>query len=375
MSVEQVHWAPGTGWESRPAVREENPALVLVFGDEAALSNGGPLGDLRSVWPGARMIGCSTSGEIRGAHVSDGSVVATAVRFRNARVETALVSIDGDSHAAGRRLAESIPHDGLRHALVFADGLAVDGTELAHGVREGLPAAVAVTGGLAGDALRFRRTLLVWDGTAREGAALIAGFYGDGLDVTWGCEGGWGAFGPERLITRSRGRVLYEMDNQPVLALYKKYLGEHAAGLPLTGLMFPLLLRTPQGAQGLGRSVLDIDEAEQSVTFAGDVPQGAYARLMMASHERLVEGAGESGQAARDALGREPELALVISCVGRKLVLGERVEEEIEDVRHALGPSAVLAGFYSYGEIAPLGTGCGLEMQNQTMVVTTFAER
>lgn len=375
MSVEQVHWGPATGWESRPAVRLEDPDLVLVFGDEAVLGAGGPLDDLRAAWPDAPMVGCSTAGEIRGSHVTNGSLVATAVRFREARVETALVDLEDDAYSTGRRLGAALPHDGLRHALVLADGLAVDGTELAHGVREVLPPGVAVTGGLAGDALRFRRTLLVWEGRAFGGSALIVGFYGESLDVGWGCEGGWGAFGPERLITRSRGRVLYEVDNQPILTLYKRYLGEHASGLPTTGLMFPLLLRTPDGAQGVGRSVLDIDEAEQSVTFAGGMPQGAYARMMMASHERLVEGAGESACAAREALGREPELAIVISCAGRKQVLGDRVDEEMEDVRHALGPSAALAGFYSYGEIAPLASGCGLEMQNQTMVVTTFAER
>jgi len=377
MVTEQSRWTQSAGWKRQtPGRMGAPPQLVLVFGDEAILGDGPPLEDVRRTYPDARIIGCSTAGEICGTQVSDGALVATAVRFGHARIESAYVPLAGDTGAAGRALAAAIPHDGLRHVLVLADGLAGDGTELAHGLRAGLPERVSVTGGLAGDGNRFRRTVVVWDGRPTTGGAGVLGFYGERLVIGHGCMGGWGAFGPERLITRSSGRVLYEVDGQPVLALYKQYLGEHAGGLPGTGLMFPLVLRTPDGAQGVARSVLDIDEAEQSVTFAGDMPQGAYARLMMASQERLLEGAAGAARQALDGAGaRCPDLALVISCAGRKLVLEKRVEEEVEDVRDALGERATLAGFYSYGEIAPVSTGAGLELHNQTMVVTTFGER
>ena len=377
MAIEQVRWTPGIGWEPHAPGRMAAAAqFVLVFGDETALREGPALEDVRRAHPAARILGCSTAGEICGTSVSGGAVVATAVRFEHARVKGAQVPIGGMPHEAGLRLAAALPHEGLRHAFVVADGLTTDGTGFAHGLRSGLPAGVSVTGGLAGDDLRFQRTSVVWDGEPRSDSAAILGFYGERLAIGTGCRGGWGAFGPERLITRSGGRVLYEVDGQPVLALYKHYLGEHARGLPATGLMFPLLLRIPDGAQGVGRVVLGIDEAEQSVTFAGDMPEGAYARLMMVSQERLLEGAADAARAALEGLGAlSPELALLVSCAGRKLVLGERVEDEAEDVRELLGPRPALTGFYSYGEIAPLATGCGLELQNQTMVVTTFAER
>lgn len=376
MTTEQVRWTQAGGWEPHvPGRMHVAPQLVLVFGDEAILQDGQPLDDLRRACPDVRIVGCSTAGEICDTRVADGTLVATAVHFEHARVEGALVPLGSDSDAAGRRLAAALPPEGLRHAFVLADGLAVDGTGFAHGLRAGLPAHVTVTGGLAGDGNRFQRTTVVMDGERGPGTAAILGFYGERLTVGQGAMGGWGAFGPERLITRSNGRVLYEVDGQPVLALYKQYLGEHARGLPGTGLMFPLVLRMPDGAQGVARSVLGIDEAAQSVTFAGDMPEGAYARLMMASPERLLEGAAGSARAARAGLGaREPDLALLVSCAGRKLVLEERVEEEVEDVREELGPRPALAGFYSFGEIAPLPTGGGLELHNQTLVITTFAE-
>jgi hypothetical protein len=376
MVIEQVYWTQADGWAPHaPGRMRAAPQLVLVFGSESVLGSGPALDDVRRAYPAARVVGCSTAGEICGTRVADETLVATAVHFEHARIEGAHLPIGNDSHETGRRLAGTLPLEGLRHAFVLADGLAVDGTGFAHGLRAGLPKHVTVTGGLAGDGNRFQRTSVVMDGERGPGTAAILGFYGERLAVGYGSMGGWGAFGPERLVTRSSGRVLYEVDGQPVLALYKKYLGEHASGLPRTGLMFPLVLRIPDGAQGLARSVLGIDEAAQSVTFAGDLPEGAYARLMMASPERLHEGAVGSARAALQGLGAQPpELALLVSCAGRKLVLEERVEEEVEDVREELGTRPALAGFYSYGEIAPLATGCGLELQNQTMVVTTFAE-
>jgi hypothetical protein len=377
MAIEQVRWTPASGWEPHaPGRLAEPPQLVFVFGGESILEDGPALEEVRRAWPTSRIVGCSTAGEICDTRVGDDTLVASALRFRHTTVEGGQVIIGADSFDAGRRLAAVLPHAGLRHAFVLADGLAVDGTELARGLRAGLPAQVAVTGGLAGDGNRFRRTTVVWDGVPASGTAVIVGFYGERFTVGYGCVGGWGAFGPERLITRSSGRVLYEVDGQPVLGLYKKYLGEYASGLPATGLLFPLVLRTQDGVEGLGRTVLGIDEAAQSVTFAGDMPEGAYARLMLANHDRLLDGAADAARTARAALGpAEPEFALLVSCSGRKLVLDQRVEEEVENVRDVMGQKPALIGFYSYGEFAPFAAGTRLELQNQTMSITTFAER
>ena len=175
-------------------------------------------------------------------------------------------------------------------------------------------------------------------------------------------------------MTRSHGNVLYEFDGQPALALYKKYLGEHAAGLPATGLLFPLSVRTAEGREFV-RTILSVDEAQQSMTFAGDVPEGAYARLMKANVDRLVDGAQGAAKTSYEAVGAtSPELAVLISCVGRKLVLKQRTEEEIEAVRSVLGSRTVLTGFYSYGEICPVVPNANCELHNQTMTITTFTE-
>jgi hypothetical protein len=362
-----------------PDVPLSGPAdLVLVFGSSARLQSTA-YDSLCAIHPGALIVGCSTAGEITGTHVTDETLTLTAIRFARTRVKLARTRI-GDpaaSHDAGMELAQQLPPDNLNHVLVFSDGLNVNGTALVDGLRERLPGRVAVTGGLSGDGTDFKRTLVIADAPPAEHTIAAVGFYGDALRVGYGSLGGWDPFGPDRRITRSTGNVLFELDGQSALALYKHYLGEHAAGLPATGLLFPLELHNQPGSKdrGLVRTLLSVNEDDQSMTFAGDVPEGVYARLMKANFDRLIEGASGAAQATRAPLGNVgAELAVLISCVGRKLVLQQRVEEEIESVRDVLGPGTVLTGFYSYGEISPSVPLGKCELHNQTMTITTFAE-
>ncbi len=243
------------------------------------------------------------------------------------------------------------------------------------GLSETLPADVSLTGGLSADGAGFEQTVVLCDGPPRSGRIAAVGFYGDRLQVGCASQGGWDPFGPERLITRSEGNVLFELDQQPALDLYKKYLGEHSAGLPSTGLLFPLSLRTADGPSGVVRTILAVNDDDGSMTFAGDLPEGAYARLMKANFDRLIDGSsGAARSSTTGALGN-PELALLISCVGRKLVLKQRIEEEVEAAQDVLGADTVLAGFYSYGEISPFSPGEACTLHNQTMTITTLSER
>ncbi len=379
MIIEQQYWTAGAGWQKESAASVDgNASLVLVFGAGHILGDTARMEEVRARYPGAPVVGCSTSGEICGTRVRDDSLVATAVRFEHTGLKLvhAVIGADGDSLEAGKRLAQALPPEQLVHVLVFSDGLKVNGTDLARGLRENLPESVAVTGGLAGDGANFKHTLVCADAAPAEGTIAALGFYGDRLKVGYGSLGGWDSFGAERLITRSNGNVLYELDGRSALALYKEYLGEHAAGLPATALLFPLALRSGEGEYSLVRTVLSVNEDDQSMTFAGDMPEGSYARLMKANFDRLIDGAAGAAHAGYETLGSvNPELALLISCVGRKLVLKQRIEEEVESVRNVLGPDTALAGFYSYGEICPHGPITKCELHNQTMTITTFSER
>jgi hypothetical protein len=379
VKTDQLIWNAKSGWTPfPPAGCKLRPDLVLVFGGPAALHAPGGMDAVRQAFPAAAVAGCSTAGEIHGVRVSDATLIVSVIEFSGTMVRTARVPIAhaGTSYEAGRELAAALPADGLRHAFVLSDGLLVNGSELVRGLTNRLPANVVVTGGLSGDGPDFKKTYVLWNGRPEPGIVTIVGFYGDRLEVGCGSLGGWDPFGPERLITRSKGNILYELDGRSALALYKSYLGDHATGLPATGLLFPLSLRTVDGAAGVVRTILSVDEAGQSLTFAGDIPEGAYARLMKANFDRLIDGAVGAAQASRLRLPDAPaSLAILISCVGRKLVLGQRIEEEVEGVRDVLGTQTTLCGFYSYGEISPFTPTARCELHNQTMTITTLAER
>ncbi|HKR66385.1 MAG TPA: FIST N-terminal domain-containing protein [Thermoanaerobaculia bacterium] len=376
MRIEARRWSAGGGWTSRPGELRA-AQLVLAFASTDACARTELFDDLAHAYPSAEILGCSTAGEILGTQVTDDTLVAAAVEFDGTTIQSARVGIDdpADSFAAGLRLARALPHEDLVHVLVFSEGLKVNGSELVKGLAAGLPRTVTVTGGLSGDGVRFANTYVVWKGRPERGSIVAAGLYGKSLRVGYASLGGWDSFGPERLITRSRDNVLYELDGRSALELYKQYLGDHAADLPASGLLFPLSLRTSRDAMPVVRTILAVDENEQSMTFAGDVPTGAYARLMKANFDRLIDGAAGAAKVSYDAVGtKSPHLALLISCVGRKMVLQQRIEEEVEGVRDVMGDRTVLAGFYSYGEISPFTPSARCELHNQTMTITTFSE-
>jgi hypothetical protein len=373
--VEQRKWTEADGWTQVAGDRCEKAQVVLVFGARTAMA-GEIWKELRARWPEARIVGCSTAGEIAGTEVCDDSVVATALQLERSRVRVASVRLcdTSDSFTAGGALAAELLAPDLRHVFVLSDGLHVNGSELARGLAAALPRGIGVTGGLSGDGSRFERTLVALDGPPDVERIVAIGLHGDTLRVGFGSLGGWDPFGPERLVTRASGPVLYELDGQPALELYKLYLGEHAAQLPASGLLFPLTVRRGE-ERGVVRTILSIDEREQSVTFAGEVPEGAFGQLMHANFDRLVDGASGAAQSCFGAMhGRAPDVAILISCVGRKLVLQQRVEEEVEAVRHVLGERPLLTGFYSYGEISPFTPSQPCELHNQTMTITTLLE-
>jgi hypothetical protein len=363
----------GGRWsQAFPALDSPN-TLVLAFCSPAA--DPAALAALAAAFPTSAVIGCSTSGEIDQTRVIDESITVAVARFAATQVRLAHASLDNETSEAaaraGRAIADSLRADDLRTVLVLSDGTKVDPSALVRGLGSELPDTV-VTGGFAGDGTRFAQTWVFANGRVERNTVVAVGLYGDQLRVTHGSRGGWDAFGPERLVTSSCGNVLYALDGRPALALYKEYLGDRAAELPSAGMWFPLSLRESRDATyTLVRTVLAVDETTQSITFGGDMPIGGYAKLMYANFDRLILGAQDAGKMAA-GVHDGPTLSIAISCVGRRLVLGERAEEETEATLEALPAGTVQIGFYSYGEIAPLEGRC--ELHNETMTLTVLSE-
>ncbi len=359
---------------------ELGPQLLLVFGSVSCLRSPDYFAQLQRAFPGVPLVGCSTAGEISDRGVSEQSCVLTAVRFHGdvaIRVAEAAITSMDSCRSAGVALGAALQGPNLCAVLLFAKGVGVNGSAILAGLASQVGDQVPISGGLAGDDGAFVETLTLGpSGVSKEGAVAV-GLYGTDLILSHGSCGGWAPFGPARKITLSKENILYELDGEPALNVYKRYLGEHAKGLPNSGLLFPLELLDPErGSVGLIRTILGVNEAEGYLVLAGDIEAGGFLRLMHASTDDLVDGAEQAAQLAGtpQSGGAGQRLGLLVSCVGRRLVMGDAVEEEIEVVGAALGKATTLAGFYSYGEFAPLG-GTECKLHNQTMTVTCIGER
>ncbi len=377
MKVEQRNWKSDNGWQTISEATVSNPQFILVFGSREQLSNAERYNELKNLYPNSDIVLGTTSGEIIDVNVFDDSVVASAVEFEKTTTKAVSVNIENfnDSYEAGAELVKQLrAEEGLAHVFVLSEGVKVNGSELTRGMSENLPEGVSVTGGLAGDAARFEKTLVGLNGAPSPGNIVAVGFYGNSLKIGYGSVGGWDYFGADRLVTKSDSNVLYELDGQSALELYKMYLGEKAKELPGSALLFPLGMKYNEESDSVVRTVLGIDEDANSMTFAGDIPEGSYVRLMKANFEKLIDGAGAAATNSSSAIGSNCDFAILISCVGRKLVLDSRIQEEVEAVRDILGSQPSLTGFYSYGEISPIVANAKCELHNQTMTITTFSE-
>ncbi|MBO6606199.1 FIST signal transduction protein [Psychroserpens sp.] len=333
------------------------------------------LDQIKTSFPDTLIIGCSTAGEISGITVKDETIALTAIQLEKSTVKKVAYEINDMecSQNAGETIADSLYEDNLKHVIVLSDGLNVNGAELVSGLKSKLPN-VSITGGLAADGSNFNETFIIDNDQILDKTIVGIGFYGEAFQVGFSSKGGWDSFGIERLVTKSKKNVLYELDGLPALELYKSFLGDEAENLPSSGLLFPLSMRSNETEKPVVRTILGINEEDQSLTFAGNIPEGSYVRLMKANIDRLIGGAEESAKALGQNSENASELAILISCVGRRLVLKQLVEEEIEVVRDVIGDKPKITGFYSYGEIAPFGEFSPCELHNQTMTITTLTE-
>jgi len=378
MKTSQYRWSQESGWvPDLSLAKTDGEHVVFIFGARALLQQGNLVAELRDRLKGIPIIGCSTSGEIAGDEVIDDSLVVTIAEFEHTQVRTAYVKIDETktSYAVGAELARHLNDASLRHVFVVSDGLKVNGSDLARGLASGFSDGVSITGGLSGDGSNFKETWVIDNEAAGPQLVAAVGLYGEHLRVGYGSMGGWQPFGPVRTITRAENNVLYELDGGSALDLYKTYLGDHATQLPSSALLFPIVVTEGNDGQGVVRTVLSVDDAEKSMTFAGDIPQGGTAQLMKTNVDDLVDGATTAAETSLSGLGDvPPDLALLVSCVGRKLVMKQRIEEEVEAIRDVLGEDTIIAGFYSYGELCPFSQGQECRLHNQTMTITALAE-
>lgn len=374
MQIETLLFHQGQWKVTKSFETDQTASLVTIFGDTDIFKDKKHYEYLKDRYPHANIIGCSSSGNIDGSEVSKSELVVNAVSFTNAK--TILESISFDQNAditlLATELAQKFDPLGLKHIFLLSDGLNVNGSELVKGFNAATN--VQKTGGMAGDGARFLETYVIANAPPKQKTVAALGFYGDSLRIGSGCFAGWSEFGTQRVITKSDANILYELDGEPALDLYRRYLGEYADQLPNSGLRFPLSIKESDEDEEVIRTLLAIDEEKKSITFAGDVPTGAKARLMKPDIDILIDGAAEAAHLANQNNYKEA-LGIVVSCIGRKIVMSQLIDEELEAVARELGENVTITGFYSYGEIAPFkGDLQKCQLHNQTMTLTVIYE-
>ncbi|MDO6801476.1 FIST N-terminal domain-containing protein [Wenyingzhuangia sp. 1_MG-2023] len=353
-----------------------NP-LVLVFGDRLVLESIAIYEEVSEIFENAHVVIGSSCGEITNHSIEEEKVVATAIEFEKSKYivkKSNLLESGQDSFKAGKELIEQFPVEGLKYVFVLSEGSFVNGSRLTQGMVSSSPPEVLITGGLCGDSERFEKTIASYNEEPKEGEIIAVGFYGNDIEVSFSSYGGWTRFGPQRTVTKSDGNVLYELDGKPALDLYKTYLGDKSKELPSAALLYPLDVQLEGEEQSIVRTVLGIDEEKNAMILAGDISEGCKVFLMMSNIDNLVYASEKAVQQANSGREKEVELAILISCIGRKLVLDQRVEEEVENLAGTIGDKPTICGFYSYGEIVPFDGESTCKLHNQTITITLISE-
>ncbi|WP_369049431.1 FIST signal transduction protein [Tenacibaculum sp. UWU-22] len=378
MKIVQIQKEKHTDWKYLTKKQPLQNPLVFVFGDRYLLEDESIYEDVKKLFTGGHFVFGSTSANIVGESVEEQAITITAIEFEKTQfiVKSTNIfdSLGKDCFENGNNLIKQFSTEGLKFIFVVSEGSFVNGSELTKGMSAATQNKILITGGLCGDDDRFEKTIASYNEKPKPGEVIAIGFYGDTLEATFSIRGGWIPFGPERVVTKSKANVLYELDGKPALDLYKKYLGEKSNQLPAAALLYPLNVKVEGQKESVVRTILNINEQDNTMILAGDIPKNATVQLMMSNVDKIASASGLAAKQALESRKNNPQLAILVSCIGRKLLLDQRVEEELEEVAEMVGDSTTLCGFYSYGEIGPFDGEKACQLHNQTMTITLISE-
>jgi hypothetical protein len=379
MKTVQLTRIKNSDWEYITEKQILKEPLVLVFGNRLLLDNDDILDEVRAIFQDGHIVFGSSCGDISSVSIHEDSIVITAIEFEKSSflIKTANIlnlTSELNSFEAGKDLINQLPKAGLKYVFALSEGSFINGSQLTKGMNAGTDDNILITGALCGDSERFEKTIASYNESPKPGEIIAIGLYGDSLEVNFSIDGGWTPFGPERVVTKSEGNTLYELDGLPALDLYKKYLGEKSKDLPSAALLYPLNVTSEKENSSIVRTILNINEQDHSMLLAGDIFEGSKVQLMMTRVDDIVCAAENAAIKASKLRKNKTELAILVSCIGRKLVLDQRVEEEVEEVMEVIGKNATFCGLYSYGEIAPFEGEKNCQLHNQTMTVTLISE-
>jgi hypothetical protein len=330
----------------------------------------------------AQVVGCTAfAGFTSAVNVTVGAVAlyvpAAELTFGVATAD----SVSADLRGAARRVTELAREraggDGENSVLMMlTDGLAGDLREVVRGSYAVTGATVPLVGGAASEDLSMKATYQFADGKLMSNS-LIAIWINSPHPLGIGVAHGWHPIGDPVTVTRAEANIIHELDGRPAVDVYLEQRGGDVSvaepgdttGPTFARLTFdhPLGLANAAGTFD-GRHILGRTQEGALVMF-GHVSEQSVVQVLAGNRRELVEAAGSAAATAVQRLGGTPRGALVFSCAGRVMPLGEDLAEEAGAIRGPLG-KAPFAGFFTYGEFARVTGSTGFH--NATVVVLAF---
>lgn len=361
-----------------------NPELFIVF-SSSKFDQKEMLSGVKEVSKDVPLIGCSTAGEITSAGAAEGSVAVMAIQSDSVDFT---IGKGGDLKTgvreAGVQLAKDITgraKDKVNCLLMLTDVLNGNGAEVVRGIQDILGSDALIVGGAAGDDFSFKQTFEYYNDDISSSTVVGVGLSGN-VGIGIGVRHGWVSIGMPMKATKSEGAVLKELDGRPAVSIYEDYFGKKAEELreePLAKLAitYPLGMSVEGSDELLIRDPITVD-AEGAITCAAEIPEGAEVRLMIGSKEEAIVAAKDAAQKALAQLsGKTPRVAIIFNCIARRKLFGRYANDEITAIQGILGKDVPVIGFYTYGEIAPIGESADelfSRFHNETAVVMVIGD-
>jgi len=350
------------------SAHEEGMAPTLAFVFSSVVHN---LEDLKAAFAkyNIEVFGASSSGEILNDEVHEESIAVMLLDI--SREAFRLNVFDGEgktSSDVGQGVAEwARPIYENPAIMLMSAGLHADGQQLVKGVIDNMEHQVPLFGCLAGDDLSFKETFVFNASQVIANGAVALIFDQNAIELQGLAVCGWKGIGTPKTVTKATGNIVYEIDDEPALDMYNKYLkiGDDPG---LAG-EYPLLLIRDDDSVVL-RAVMGVNE-DKSIVYAGTVPEGAKVKFSMPPGSEIIDLAIEQMSEFNQQIPSSNAIVL-FSCKARHVALGPMVEDEISGI-HKLW-NVPMVGFFTYGEIGPVPQG-QCDFHNHTLVPVLIQEK
>jgi hypothetical protein len=347
---------------------DRRPQAGILFTSLMEVDFGDLLRRINREFPGVKLIGCTTDGEIvPGRGFIDDALVL--ILFASERVEFATsVATDLSTsateafYAAFNDCRAQLTSDPV-FGITLPDGLSTVGISLDEAIQLAMGRTFPIFGGTAGDAFQFTGTYQFYNDSVFQDAAPLLLMGGDIVIESKICTG-LVPIGPYYTIDSFKDNIAYTINGRKASEIYEKLLGEYAYEQQAS--QFPLAIFEDESPDFYLRDPLQVNKEDGSVTFIGNFPEKFRARFTVVHREDVL-------QSANDALSHildendDTEFIFIFSCTSRRHFLGSKTRQELERLLNSSN-DIPFCGFYCYGEIGPTRVGRPTKFHNDTFI-------